>query len=135
MNFRKVRLVLPMLFTIAAIAIASTSHAQVSATFRVSFGSTPHWTAVPGTQVEVIGDVNRPSYDVFRFGGSYYAYSNDRWYTSRRPSGDYVEIQDTMVPTEIFMVPRERWQTYPSRWERRGQGPNHNWDQDRNETN
>lgn len=116
MHYRKVRLTLPMLFSVAAIAIASTAFAQVSGSFRVSFGTSPRWETVPGTQVYVVRDVDRPNYDIFRFGGSYYVYSNDRWYTSRRMNGDFVYITDDRVPYELSLVPRERWRSYPSRW-------------------
>jgi hypothetical protein len=85
-------------------------------TFQVSFGSTPHWAGVSGTRVEVVSGADRPAYDVFRYGGTYYAYNNNRWYSSTRDRGDYTMIQDRSVPTELSRVPREQWHNYPTTW-------------------
>jgi len=87
-----------------------------SGTFRVSFGSTPRWAGVSGTRVEVVSGADRPDYDVFRFGGTYYAYNNNRWYSSTRDRGDYTMIEDRSVPTELSRVPREQWHNYPTTW-------------------
>ena len=92
-----------------------------SGTIQVTFGRTPRWTGVPGTQVDEIPMAERPGYDVFRYGGSYYAYDNDRWYTSNRESGDFNVIDDRSVPAELSRVPREHWRHYPSAWQSEGQ--------------
>lgn len=116
MSYRKARLTLPMVVSIAAITLASAASAQVSGSIRISFGDNPRWVTVPGTRVDVIGDYNRPDYDMFRYGGRYYVYQNDRWYSSQRMTGDFVIINDDLIPQDITMVPRERWRHYPERW-------------------
>jgi len=96
-----------------------------SASLRVNFGSAPHWTGINGTRVEEIQQAERPDYDMFRYGGSYYAYNNNRWYTSRNETGDFIYIDDGSVPTELSMVPREHWRNYPTGWQgRNDQGRN-----------
>jgi len=87
-----------------------------SATLQVRFGSTPHWTGVSGTRVEVVPMGERPDYDVFRYGGTYYVYNSDRWYSSPRESGQFTLIADQDVPTEFSRVPRQEWRHYPSAW-------------------
>jgi len=93
-----------------------------AATLRVSFGSTPHWGSVGGTRVEVVPVAERPDYDVFLCGNSYYAYNSNHWYTSSRESGDFAMIQDRDVPTELSTVPRDQWRHYPTSWQNRDQG-------------
>lgn len=85
-------------------------------TLMVSFGSSPSWTSIGGTRVEAVYGSDRPNYDVFRYGGTYYAYSNDRWYSSSRESGRFVVIEERSVPSEISWVPREQWRRYPANW-------------------
>jgi hypothetical protein len=92
-----------------------------SATFRVSFGSAPHWGSISGTNVQIIPAAERPDYDVFRYGNTYYAYNSNHWYTSSRESGDFTMMQDRDVPTEISTVPRDQWRHYPTQWQNRGQ--------------
>jgi hypothetical protein len=87
-----------------------------SATLRVTFGSAPHWAGINGTRVEVVPVAERSNYDVFRYGGTYYAYNSNQWYTSPRESGEFTMIDDRSVPSELSQVPREHWRSYPSRW-------------------
>jgi hypothetical protein len=93
-----------------------------SATLRVTFGTTPRWVGIRGTRVEEIPVAERPGYDVFHYGGSYYAYNDNRWYTSSRESGDFTVIEDRTVPTELSKVPRDHWRNYPTAWQ--NQSPN-----------
>jgi len=130
----KTHLLYPLLALGMTLAMAASVHAQdrydqgssgTSLTLRVSFGTAPHWAPISGTRVEEIRQAERPNYDMFRYGGSYYAYDNNRWYMSRRESGDFTYIDDRSVPTELTMVPREHWRSYPSSWqERRDQRSN-----------
>jgi hypothetical protein len=124
-NRRSRHLLLPLLALSMSLALAATVHAQqyqygsgssVSGTLRINLGGTPRWTSVSGTRVEEIADGQRPDYDMFRYNGSYYAYNNDRWYTSRNDRGDFVMIDDANVPSEFSSIPRDHWRNYPSRW-------------------
>jgi hypothetical protein len=124
-----------MLLSIATIAIASTAFAQVSGTVRLSFGTTPRWEAVPGTQVSIVGDANRPDYDVFRYGNSYYVYRNDRWYASRDWRGEFTMVDDSQVPDEFTRVPRTYWRSYPSRWQDQNNSSGNNQDNSYNRDN
>ena len=113
MNRRPARRSLILLISIASIVIASSAWAQVS--FRVSFGTAPRWRTFEGSRVEIIGDANHP-YDMFRYGGRYYVYNNDRWYSSTNWRGDFAYIDDNVVPVEIHRVPRNYWRAYPTGW-------------------
>lgn len=98
------------------LAFATTARAQ-DATLQVRFGTRPHWESVHGTRVRVVRDQDRPDYDVFRYGGWYYAYDNDHWYRSRRADGDYRAMDDRNVPRDFHRVPRDQWRNYPSTWQ------------------
>jgi hypothetical protein len=93
------------------------------ATFQVTFGSAPRWTNVSGSRVEVIPYAQRPNYDVFRYGGTYYVYNNNVWYSSTRESGQFTRMDDRSVPSELNAVPREHWRNYPPAWGNNGGNP------------
>jgi hypothetical protein len=121
-NRRRTHLVIPLLALSVILALAPAIYAQeravgTTATLRVSFGTTPHWTNISGTRVEEIPQAERPGYDVFRVDGGYYAYNNNRWYMSHEDHGDFTAIDDHAVPSELSRVPREHWRSYPSGWE------------------
>ncbi len=100
-----------------------------SATLQINFGRSPHWMGVSGTRVEMVPVAERPNYDVFRYGGSYYVYNSNRWYSSPRESGRFTMIDDRAVPTELSRVPREQWRNYPAAWD------NHNDNYNQNDNN
>ena len=90
------------------------------ATLQVTFGSRPRWGSVSGTRVMEVRSRQRPDYDVFRYGSSYYAYNNDRWYMSNRWDGTYSYVDERSVPRELRRVPRNHWRHYPQGWQDRG---------------
>jgi hypothetical protein len=87
-----------------------------SLTMQITFGNTPHWSSIRGTRVREIRDRERPDYDMFRYGGNYYVYNNDRWYMSRAWRGQFMLIDDRNVPYELSMIPRGHWRSYPTVW-------------------
>jgi hypothetical protein len=82
----------------------------------VTFQRQPRWTNVPGTNVRMINSQDRPAYDMFRMGSSYYIYDNNYWYRSNRWNGTYTAINQDAVPVEFNSVPREYWRSYPADW-------------------
>lgn len=88
-----------------------------SATLRVQFGTAPHWTSIGNSRIEQVPVNERPDYDVFRYNGTYYAYDHERWYSSRRPDGDFDMIDDGAVPREFAGIPRDHWRNYPTDWQ------------------
>jgi hypothetical protein len=85
----------------------------------VSFGNMPRWTSVQGTRVEEIQPGDRPQYDMFRYGGRYYAFDNNRWYSSQQETGDYIVIDDASVPSDFSSIPSDHWRNYPQGWQGR----------------
>jgi hypothetical protein len=127
-NPSKRHLWLPVLALGMTLAVATSARAQdhsystssgTSATLRVSFGSTRHWVGIGGTRIEELPSAERPNYDMFRYGGTYYAYNNNRWYRSPNETGDFTVIDDRTVPSEFSTIPREHWHNYPSTWQDR----------------
>ncbi len=99
-----------------------------SATLQVDIGARPRWMVIRGTRVERLPDVERPGYDLFRYGGSYYAYNDGRWYTSRRGGGEFRMIEDRSVPVELSQIPREHWRNYPQGWQDGNRSPGYGSD-------
>ncbi len=137
-------LLLPMLAIGITLATITPAHAQyrqtqssggVNATLTVSFGSEPHWSRVSGSRVQVVHVDERPDYDMFRWGNRYYIFQDDRWYTSRRPNGRFIQIAERRVPMEISRVPRNNWRNYPDQWNDRSRDPRRGLDNGRNNGN
>jgi len=130
MNFRRVTSALLAVLTLGmTLALAAPAQQQdrrdygtrggTTATLRINLGSGLLWTSIQGTHVEEIPMNERQGYDVFRYGGRYYAYDNDRWYVSPQESGDFVAIDDASVPDEFVNIPSDHWRNDPSRWRNR----------------
>ncbi len=116
---------LPLIALTLALALPASVHAQnrhdqgsdgTPANLQVTFGSAPHWVGVPGTRVREIRQADRPDYDMFRYGGRYYAYKDNQWYMSRRSRGRFSVIDEQFVPNQLSTVPREHWHNYPASW-------------------
>ena len=106
------------------LVLAVSAQAATSASLQISFGNAPHWTGIQGTLVSEMRSSERPGYDMFRYGGMYYAYDNEHWYTSRTVRGNYKLIDDRAVPGEFAKVPPGHWKHYPPAWA--GQNANGN---------
>lgn len=126
----KSRLLAPVLAMSMVLVLAASAGAQdrryersqsPGVPLQIDFGSSPHWSRVPGTQVRAIRQGDRTDYDIFQYGRSYYAYNNanERWYMSRRWRGQFRLIDDRSVPFELRRVPRDHWRNYPASWEDR----------------
>ena len=134
----KSRLVAPLLAMSMVLILAAPASAQdrryqkssPGISLQINFGSTTHWSRVPGTQVREVRPGDRTDYDVFQYGSRYYAYNhrNDSWYMSRRSRGSFRLIDDEAVPSELRRIPRSHWRNYPTSWEGRNNGYNRGWD-------
>jgi hypothetical protein len=89
---------------------------QAPAPPEVYFRHSPRWENIQGTRVYVVRDEDRPDYDMFRYGGSYYIYNDGYWYRGDRWNGPFVAIDFSSVPDEFRSVPRDEWVSYPSNW-------------------
>ena len=110
----KYSLLLPLLALCLTLAVSA--QAATSASLQINFGSAPHWTGIRGTHVSEMRDSERPGYDMFRYGGMYYAYNDEHWYRCRTQRGNYVLIEERYVPREFSRVPRGHWKRYPAAW-------------------
>jgi hypothetical protein len=79
---------------------------------RVVVVDEPAVAVVPGTQVYVVEDPS-VSYDMFRYGSSWYICSGGYWYQSSSYRGSYDVVDVRYVPEEILTVPREHWKHHP----------------------
>jgi hypothetical protein len=121
-------LLLPLLALCLTFAASSAVRAQshMSGNLQINFGSQPSWEPVSGTRVLVMNSPGRPDYDVYRYGGRYYAYNNNQWYYSRNGRGHYSQISERNVPQEFNRIPRQQWQHYPSTWNGNSRNNRHN---------
>jgi len=77
----------------------------------------PRWESVPGTRVSIIREDERPDFDTFRYGNTYYVYDGGNWYRASRLNDRFTVIDARDVPEDLSRVPRDRWHNYPSTWE------------------
>lgn len=90
--------------------------ARAPAPPQMYFRRTPRWGRVPGTQVMIVRDRNRPDYDMFRLGSKFYLEVDGYWYRSNRWNGPYAAIDQRSIPNEFSNVPRQYWRSYPANW-------------------
>ena len=125
----RLHLLLPLLVLGMVFAVSASVHSQASAatnaTLQINFGTAPQWGYVPGTRVREIRQGQHPDYDVFRYGSRYYAYDNNRWYSSNRSSGTYRQVDERNVPSQFSRVPARNWKHYPSGWQNGNRGQGH----------
>lgn len=88
----------------------------VPAAPRVAFRYNPTWVLVPGTSVRMIREDQRPAYDMFDYGSTYYIYENGYWYVSDTWNGPFQAMNEDDVPIALQRVPQAEWRDYPSRW-------------------
>ena len=93
---------------------------------RVEFRRQPRWLRVQSTNVQMTSMQQRPAYDLFKLGSTYYIHDNGYWYRSNRWNGTYTAIDLRYVPTEFMSVPRQYWRDYPEAWATRTDNGNHN---------
>src|SRR5512140_1421357 len=98
----KIHLLVPLLALGLTLGMTATANARdrdddhartsgSSGSIQITFGSSPRWTNVSGTQVRRIHEGDRTDYDMFRYGHDYYAYNNadNHWYMSHRWRGRF----------------------------------------------
>ena len=89
---------------------------DVSGTIKMSWRGRPRWSTVPGSRVMVVNRVQMPDYDVFRYGNTYFVYSDGQWYSARNWNATFMAIDDRAVPRALYQVPRRYWRTEPPDW-------------------
>lgn len=85
------------------------------------FQRRPQMVVVPGTQVYYIQDSDYSDYDVYRYGGYYFAFSDGRWFRASSYRGPWIYVRGRSVPRQIYMVPtdyRRHWHGDRNYWRR-----------------
>ena len=72
----------------------------------------PAVAVVPDTSVYVV-PVPSVSYDMFRFGATWYMYSGGFWYRSGSHRGPFAAVDVRSVPREVVTVPPSHWKNHP----------------------
>jgi hypothetical protein len=113
-----------MFVVITLFALANSGHAATQTYFgfqigvatspapRVILSDEPRIVAVGHTKVAVVDD-KVFEWDLFRYGGSWFLYSNGFWYRAASPRGPYRAVDVRVVPTVVLRVPPERWRNHP----------------------
>ena len=79
---------------------------------RITFEKTPRITVVPNTRVSRVTDPACKC-DLFRFGGTWYAYDARHWYRAEDISGPYRVLDARNVPRAVLFVPPKHWKNHP----------------------
>ncbi len=74
---------------------------------HVVFVREPRVTVVPSTSVYYVADPC--DYDVFRYGGYWYVFSDGWWYRARRHRGPFAVVETRLVPRAVINVPGRYW--------------------------
>jgi len=80
----------------------------------IAFQSEPQTVVVPSTRVIRVTDA-ACKVDLFRFGGTWYAYNAKHWYRSEDVSGPYRVLDARKVPRAVLFVPPMHWKRHPQR--------------------
>ena len=110
------------MFTILAVALlvfgCAAESTRYSASVEVSNARRPLrvvWVQRPAYEYEFRGvyvvdsDAYDADCDIFRYSGSWYAYTGGLWYRASAYQGPYVAISVERVPERIFEVPSRHW--------------------------
>ena len=76
------------------------------------FHAAPRVVVVPETRVYRVMCESCDA-DVFRFGGTWYAYSGGFWYRAEEPNGPYRVVDARNVPRAVLFVPPGHWKHHP----------------------
>ncbi len=79
---------------------------------RVVFVDYPEFEVVEGTRVYVVANAD-PSYDMFRYGSSWYVCYDGYWYRAGSYNGRYVVVDVRSVPRAVVSVPPQHWKHHP----------------------
>jgi len=83
------------------------------------FDTRPRMYVIPGTRVYYARDFD---YDVYRYGGYYWAFDEGRWYRASSYRGPWIYVRARTVPRAIYAVPsdyRRHWRGNYSYWRHR----------------
>ena len=83
----------------------------------VSISQVPMWLGVPGTQVSVLPQDQRLSFDILTLANQFYLYNEGSWYRAELLNGPYTAIAPEQVPPDFRMVPASYWVHYPAGWD------------------
>ena len=111
------RFVAPALIVaVSALALMGSvrsARAEVNVYFRVGvptapldleFVGRPHTVLIPDSRVYIVRGAD---YDVYRYGGYYWAYDDGYWYRARAYDGPWVGVSYVSVPQPVIYVPAQ----------------------------
>lgn len=82
----------------------------------ISIGSRPPLVVVPGSPVYYAPDL---SYNYFAYGGRFYVYRNDVWFTATTYNGPWAVIGLARVPRPVLAVPAQYYKAPPGHWKKK----------------
>ena len=85
-----------------------------------SAGAPPQFAVVPGTPVYYAPTLPQ---NYFFYGGQYYLFQEETWYSARGTTGGWIVIALEAVPQPILRVPVEYYKRPPGHWKRGGPPP------------
>jgi hypothetical protein len=76
---------------------------------HVVFVREPHVVYVPEERVYVVDDPYAGDHDYFRYGTSWYVFTDGYWYRAASWRGPFFVVEPRYVPTAIYHVPPGHW--------------------------
>jgi hypothetical protein len=114
-----------VLTILALVGLAASGHAETQTYFgfhigvtnappppSIAFRTQPQAVTVAQTKVVIVDD-DAFGWDMFRYGGSWYLYSNGFWYRAASYRGPFRCVDVRVVPTVVLRIPPERWRNHP----------------------
>lgn len=89
-------------------------------TVGINIGSPPQFAVVPGTPVYYAPSV---PYNYFFYGGQYYLFHNEVWFSAAYYNGPWTVIALERVPQPILVVPVNYYRVPPGHWKTRSGPP------------
>jgi hypothetical protein len=92
-----------------------------AASVQISVGHRPPLVVVPGTPVYYAPNL---AYDYFAYGGRFFVYEQDAWFTAAAYNGPWMVIGLERVPRPVLGVPVKYYKAPPKHWkEKHGPPP------------
>ena len=78
------------------------------------FHSRPHERYYAREGIYMVDDDAIGDYDVFRYGGYYWVFSDGYWYRARYWRGPFFVVRPSYVPARFYRVPSSHWKHHPN---------------------
>ena len=113
------------------VLVASTGAVAANVQVNIGFPAPPILQVAPPLVVvpaaPAVSYAPQAPYDVFYYGGQYYAYNNG-WFVTPRVGHPWAYVERAHVPHQVLVVPTKYYKVPPGHLKHRGHGHGHDED-------